>query len=151
MSLQGMRRSAMSRRGFALLVVLAMGLKALMPTGFMLVSVGGHAQLVMCPAGIHATAMKQHAGAMAAMMVMDPSSSAHVMHAPGVDHSTHAALAADQCPFAFASASVLPAAAPQIIEPYFTVVRPVAAAAVLSVPIAPPIRHSAPRGPPALA
>jgi hypothetical protein len=146
-----MRRSAASRCGFVLLVVLAMGLKALIPTGFMLAAVGGHAQLVMCPAGIHATAMKQHAAAMAAMMVMDASSSAHMMHAAGVDHSAHAALAAEQCPFAFASASVLPAPVPQVTEPYFTVVRPVAVAVVLSIPIAPPIRHSAPRGPPALA
>ena len=122
MTLQAFHRSPLARRCFGVLVVLVFGLKALMPTGFMLASIDGHAQLVMCPAGAH--------------------------HA---HHAAHAAIAAQQCPFALASGAALAVQAQAPAEPYFTTLQSAHADAVVSVPLAPPLRHRAPRGPPALA
>ena len=112
----------MSRRCFALTAVLALSLKALMPTGFMLASVDDHAQLVLCPAGIHFHGMA---------MSMDHADAMSMQHAPGIAHAAHAAHAAtsaDACPFAQAAGSALPMHAVHVYEPYFTMLRPLASA-----------------------
>ena len=137
MRLQGLLRSRHARRWFGVFVVLAFGLKALLPTGYMFAAVDGHARLVMCPAGLY------HAAGVHHMVGME--------HALGTDHSAHAALAADQCPFALAGGAAVLAAVHDPAKPYFVVLPAARAVAVASVPIAPPPRHHAPRGPPSLA
>ncbi len=143
MSLQAIHRSRAARRWIGALALLAFGLKALVPTGFMLAAVEGQVRLVMCPAGMH------HPPGMPTMAEMIHGPGAE--HAATVDHAAHAALASQQCPFALASGAALLAQAPSPAEPYFLWLPPARAGAVASVPAAPPLRHHAPRGPPALA
>lgn len=117
--------------------MLAFGLRALIPTGFMLAAIDRHARLVMYPAGIyHATG--EHMAGMD-MAGMDMAGTIHVAHAAG---------AADQCPFALAGGAGLFATVREAAEPYFVILRPARARAVASIPSAPPWRHHAPRGPP---
>lgn len=149
MTLQSIHRSSRARRWFGLLVGLLSGLKALTPAGYMLAAVDGHAQWVMCPAGVYHRGNMHHAAGMLPMAGMNHSLG--LDHAPAIDHAAHASLAARQCPFALASGAALVAMAREVVEPYFVLLRPVRADAVVSVPIAPPLRYHAPRGPPALA
>ncbi len=149
MTLQLIHRSPLARRWFGVLVVLLFGLRALMPTGFMLAAVDGHARWVMCPVGLDHDGGKLHAAAMHAMAGMEHGPAGD--HVVGIDHAAHAALAAQQCPFALATGAALSAWQQQPAEPYFVALRLVRADAVVSVPAVPPLRHRAPRGPPALA
>ena len=132
-TLQALRRSRTARGWFGVWVVLAFGLRALIPTGFMLAAIDGHARLVLCPAGIyHATSEHRMAG----------------MDMAGMTHAAHAAVAADQCPFALAGGAGLFATVREAVEPYFVILRPARAYAAASVPVTPPPRYHAPRGPP---
>lgn len=133
-----MRHSAAMQRVFASLVVLALVFKAMIPTGFMLSSVDGQLRLVMCPAGIHAH-----------MNMPMPMSMHH--HGSAIDHAAHAAASADQCPFALATGGALQSHTSCVAAPYFSLMRPLAPDAFNSIPVPPPIRHLAPRGPPSLA
>ncbi len=121
-----MRRTSV---GLRILCVLVLGLRALVPTGYMYGMADGHAGLIMCPAGLH-SGMPAH-------------------HMPVNSHGGHAP-AAEQCPFALAAAAGLLAAGQAPPEPYFQVVHPVAVWIVASLPAAPPSRYHAPRGPPSL-
>jgi hypothetical protein len=137
MSLQAQHRSAWFRRGFSALAVLALALRALIPTGFMVTAVEGHAQLVVCPAGLHRAAHLHHIpAAMHEVAAMD--------HGTGVTHG------AGQCPYALAGGPGLAGAAPESLRPYFVLLQSEPTVAPASVPAAPPLRHQAPRGPPAL-
>jgi hypothetical protein len=125
MAAQSFMRSGQPRGGFAVLAALALCLKALLPTGYMIAVVDGEARLIICPAGVHQPSTMHHeAGA------MDMTHAQHV-----VQH------AAADCPFALAAAAAHATAAVESAEPYF----------VLLPNAAPPLRHRAPRGPPSLA
>jgi hypothetical protein len=160
MSLQQLRQSRPMRHAFSVLVALAFGLKALLPTGYMLAVADGQLQLVICPGAIYHGAGAHSVG--------EPGSWPAMQHAPGVHmrgmssavghgqhaaHDPHAAhgATAEQCPFALASGAGLLAAVHALAEPYFVVLPAARPAAVTSIPSAPPSRHNAPRGPPALA
>jgi hypothetical protein len=130
-------RSARLGRRLSVLVVLTFAIKALIPTGYMFAAVDGHAQLVMCPAGIHdAAALHSMAG---------------MAHMPGMVHAAHGALAANQCPFALAGGAAFRAAPGEPAEPNFVILQPLRAVATASIPTSPPSRFHAPRGPPSLA
>jgi hypothetical protein len=129
---QAPHRSPHFRRTLSVLAALALALRALIPTGFMLAPVDGHAQIVICPAGLHEASHAHHAGAAAG-------------HAAGSAH------AADQCPFALAGGPGFIGAAPDLAQPYFVLLQPPPTVALASVAVPPPLRHHAPRGPPALA
>ena len=110
----------------ALLAVLAFGLRALVPTGFMLAPVDGHVQWTLCPdAGAHAH--HHHAGM--------PAGHAQQLH----------------CPFALASAAPLAAALPALVPPHAELRLPVAEPARPGRAADSPYRHAAARGPPTLA
>jgi hypothetical protein len=117
-------------------VALVFGVKALIPTGYMLAAVEGHSRLVICPAGLYDAAGRH---AMAGMV-----------DAPGMDHGAHA-LAADQCPFALAGGAAFLASVRAPVEPRFVIVPSARGRAIASVPVLPPSRYRAPRGPPLLA
>ncbi len=149
MTLQSMRRSPAARRWFGVLVLLAFAFKALVPEGYMVAKVDGRARLVMGPAGLYHSAAVHHAGGMHDM--------AGMQHAPGdaatagVNHAGHAVLAAGQCPYALAGGAALAMQISSPAAPYYAVVQPARVGAGITVPVAPPLRHRAPRGPPALA
>ena len=132
-----MSRSARRSRWVSVFVVLVFALKALIPPGYMLAPVDGHARLVMCPAGIHYPAgMHSMAG---------------MVHVNEVGHAEHASLAVTQCPFALAGGVALLAAAGAVAEPHYVTLQPARPCATASVPTTPPARYHAPRGPPSLA
>ena len=139
MSLQELHGSARARSWFGALLVLAFGLRALVPTGYMIDAVDAHARLVLCPAGLHqAVGAHHHHSGMGQLA--------------GMNHAAHGAQhAAADCPFALASGAALVAAARQPAQPYFAWLPRAPAVAVASIPTAPPPRHHAPRGPPSLA
>ena len=137
MTVHGRHRKYAARRWASVLTVLVFGFRALIPTGYMYAAVDGHTRLVMCPAGI------LHAAGVPVMPGMD--------HTFGMNHAAHAALAADHCPFALAGGAALLAAAQTPREPFFVILRPAQAPALVSAPAAPPLRYHAPRGPPSLA
>lgn len=121
------------------LAVAVFGLRALIPTGYMLAAVDGHARLILCPAGV------RYAGAMPATdhgMSMD--------RAMAMDHGAmdHAAQGAEHCPFALSGGASLVAASHAPVEPYFLLLQPPRPPLILSASTAPPWRHHAPRGPP---
>jgi hypothetical protein len=118
-------------------VVLVFAFRALIPTGYMFAAVDGHSRLVICPAGLQYAPGKY--------------SMAGMVHASGMDHGVHASLGADQCPFALAGGAAFLAAVCEPAEPNFVILQPASARATASVPIAPPSRYHAPRGPPFLA
>ena len=105
MTLQAIHRSHLARRWFGALVVLVFGLKALTPTGFMFAAVDGHAQWVMCPAGVYHAGGMHHAAGMLSMA--GTHHGLGINHPPALDHAAHASLAAQQCPFALASGAAL--------------------------------------------
>ena len=134
---------------FQVLAVLALALRSLIPTGFMIAPVDGGAALVLCPAGLHQHGHGLH--------------SAHDRHydhehhgAGGVDHTavgehaTGLAHGADQCPFALAGGPGLTGALPELAQPFYIVLQPRGEVATATIPRASPLRHCAPRGPPAL-
>jgi hypothetical protein len=137
MSLQAQHCSAWFRCGFGALAVLALALRALIPTGFMVTAVEGHAQLVVCPAGLHRSA---HLHPMAGTL----------HHVAGAEHGAAATHSADQCPYALAGGPGLAGAALEPAQAFFVQLQPVRAAVLATLPAAPPPRHQAPRGPPAL-
>ena len=143
MSLRTLNRARRTRGWFGLLAILVFGLKALVPAGYMIAAVDGHARLVMCPAGLAHAGSMHHSVGMPAIAGMELSA--------GLNHAAHAQLAAYQCPFALAGGAGLLARAPVLILPYFLTLQRTAVPVVPSAPIAPPLRHLAPRGPPALA
>jgi hypothetical protein len=65
-------------------------------------------------------------------------------------HAAHHLTAAVSCPFALASGAMLLSQVLKTPDPYFVALRPAPAPAVPSIPAAAPLRHQAPRGPPAL-
>ena len=149
MTLHSLHRSHNARRGFGVWATLAFGLKALIPTGFMIAPVDGHARLVMCPAGVYQAALMHHAVGMNHAPGMNHASGMHRaqgMHP--IEHAAHAALAAGQCPFALAGGPGLPGTAHELPEPYFAWVQLAPALAPESIPAPPPWRFHAPRGPP---
>ena len=125
------------RRWISVLAVLVFAVRALLPTGYMLTEVHGQLSMVMCPAGLH------HGGGTHHLSPMPPMD--------GMHHSAHDSLSTTHCPFALAGSVGLLAQAPAPAEPYFVLLRRPLAVAVVSVPVAPPLRHRAPRGPPSLA
>jgi len=155
-SLHAISRARASHRWFIALAMPALALKAVIPVGYMLAPVDGHAMLVICPAGIHRPVATHMTSAMASMPGMDMSAAAPHVHAmdsgAGAVHAGHAvAHAAADCPFALASGAALVAAieAPGARDFEWIPDRRPAVPAV--VPRTPPIRHLAPRGPPSLA
>ena len=118
-------------------VVLVFGFKGLIPQGYMLATVDGHTRLVICPAGIHYAA--------------DRHSMPGMVHSSNIDHIAHASLAAAQCPFALASGAAFHAAVAVPAAPDFVVLQPARFCETASLPITPPLRYHAPRGPPTLA
>lgn len=124
------------------LAVAGFGLRALIPTGYMLATVDGHARLILCPAGVHytgGTAATDHGMAMG-HGAMDP--------AAGMHHANHAAQGAEHCPFALSVGASLAAANQAPAEPYFALLQPARPPLIHSASTAPPRRYHAPRGPP---
>jgi hypothetical protein len=157
MTAQFFRHSGRLRGGFAVLAALALCLKALVPTGYMIAAVDGHARLIMCPAGLHQSGtMHYDLGGMVMagvdVMHMDVTHTAQSQQMPSAEHAAHAAQhAAADCPFALAAAAAFATGAPESAEPYFVFLSAAAPVLVASIPTAPPFRHHAPRGPPSLA
>jgi hypothetical protein len=141
----GPHRSRRFRRWFGVLAVLAILLRALIPAGFMIGQVDGHASWVVCAPGLERAA-HHHAADPPLMAGMDHGGGTNP--ASGIDHAAHAAA---HCPFALAAGAGLLAQAPTPADAYFVQLRPPPAAVVHSIPAAPPWRHHAPRGPPTLA
>ena len=137
MNLHAMTRSARRRRWLAVFVVVVFGFKALVAPGYMVATVDGHAQLVLCPAGLH------YAHGMHVMPGMG--------HAAGMDHAAHASLASAQCPYALAGGAALLATVAQPAEPHYVVLGSTRPCPTASVRSSPPARYHAPRGPPSLA
>ena len=152
MTAQHFRRSRKLHGWFAVLAALPLCLKALVPTGYMIAPVDGHARLVMCPAGIHQPSTMHHGAGVTAMDAAGDMHMAHVEHPAAAIHAAHAAQhAAADCPFALAAAAALAADAPASAEPYFILLPNAPPVYVASFPAVPPLRHHAPRGPPSLA
>jgi len=144
MTLQAINRSSTARRRFGALLWLALGLKVLLPPGFMLAQVDGHPQLVMCPAGIQARAVATNSTP--AMADMPPM--AGMDHGAHVGHGAHADHAAQGCPFALASGVAFVAQHATQPDPWFLLLKPAIALAGTTAAPEPPLRHRAPRGPP---
>ena len=121
------------RRCFVLLALCAFALHAAVPMGFMIGVAGGHVRLELCPAvaPVHPMSTVQMAG---------------MTHHGGI----HAGAAASSCAFALAGATALLSPAPDLAQPYYVYLQPVRSAVIFSLPVEPPLRHQAPRGPPAL-
>ncbi len=137
MSLLHLQRAPGIKRWLGVVAVLAFGFRALIPTGYMLAEVGGHSRLVICPAGIHYAATEHSMAGMA--------------HAGGMNPGAHASLGAEQCPFALAGGAAIRTAVGEAAKPNFVILQPSRPFAATSVPITPPSRYHAPRGPPSLA
>lgn len=137
MRLMDSQRTIRRRRCAAVLVILVFGLKSLLAPGYMFAAVDGQLRLVMCPAGIH------NAAAMQSMPGME--------HASGMVHGMLASFGADRCPFALAGGAAFLAVVCEPTAPKYVIFRPARARSAASVPIAPPWRYHAPRGPPSLA
>ncbi len=133
------RRSGF-HRSLGVLAILALAMRALIPTGYMVAPVDGRAQLVICPAGLH---LHQ---------------AAHLHHTAGAAGTAHEAATAhggmghtsELCPFALAGGPGLTGAAPAPVQPYFVLLSQPRIVAFAGVTQSPPFRHQAPRGPPAL-
>ena len=149
MSLHTIGQSPIARRWIGALAVLVLAMRAAVPTGFMVGQAGDHLSFVLCPAvgsalalhGVAAESSKHllhhHSGGAASTSQLDA-------------HAAHHLTAAASCPFALASGAALFAQALKTPDPYYTALQPAPAPAVYSYPAAPPPRHQAPRGPPAL-
>lgn len=106
------------------LAVAVFGLRALIPTGYMLAAIDGHAHLVPCPA------------------------SAHMNHASAMHHAGHAATGAGPCPYALSAGASLVGAQQDPARPYYSLLLPTHPPAVITASSLPPPRYHAPRGPP---
>jgi hypothetical protein len=139
------------------LAVFVFALRALVPTGFMLMPVDGQMQWVLCPdAGAAATApvasgpVPASAGA---------SIHAHHHHGglqagmPGNAMAAHSAGHESQphCPFALASAAPLAGSLPALVAPWSELRLSLPAALQPGRAADAPLRHAAARGPPTLA
>jgi hypothetical protein len=136
MSLHAIGRSRAARRWLGGLAVLVLALRALAPTGFMLERVDGQLSMVLCSGAAPTPGMPgMH----------------HGPHPGGQAGHPHHLAAAASCPFALSGgASLFAAQALKVPDPYFVVLRPTGAPTLTSLAAAPPPRHQAPRGPPAL-
>lgn len=125
------------------LAVAVFGLRALVPSGYMLAVVDGHTRLVMCAAGFRLASGMPDMPGMTHDGAMDSSADGNRV--------AHAAPDSAHCPYALSSGAGLPGrlAEPQL--PFFVLLQPTRAPAVESVPVPPPPRFHAPRGPPSLA
>jgi hypothetical protein len=140
MSLHTIRQSCVARRWIGALAVLVLAMRAAVPSGFMIGQADGHLSVVLCPAvgspiAVHSASAE---GAMGAM------------HHHADAHAAHHLTAAASCPFALATGVALLSQVLKTPDPYYIALRPTVAPAVNSYPAAPPLRHQAPRGPPAL-
>jgi len=143
MSLHTIGQSPIARRWIGALAVLVLAMRAAIPTGFMLGQADGQLNVVLCPAvGAPLAPLAPHDASAESLM--------SGMHHHADAHAAHHLTAAASCPFALASGAVLLSQALKIPDPYFVALRPAPAPVVLSVPAAAPLRHQAPRGPPAL-
>ncbi|HMI36360.1 MAG TPA: DUF2946 family protein [Steroidobacteraceae bacterium] len=149
MSLHTIRRSCVARHWIGALAVLVLAMRAAVPTGFMVGQAGGHLSFVLCPV----------VGSTLALHGVAAESSKHLLHhhsggaastSPLDAHAAHHLTAAASCPFALATGAALLSQVLKTPDPYYTALRPVLVPAVHSYPAAPPPRHQAPRGPPAL-
>ena len=149
MSLHTIRQSSAARHWIGALAVLVLAMRAAVPTGFMVGQAGGHLSFVLCPA----------VGSPHVLPGVAAEPSAHLLHhhlggaagpSPLDAHAAHHLTASASCPFALASGAALLSQALKTPDPYYTALRPAPAPAVYSYPAAPPLRHQAPRGPPAL-
>jgi hypothetical protein len=111
----------------ALTLVCALGLRALVPAGFMLEPVRGHAQIVLC--GSHG-------------------SPAIHSHGAGTDRNEHRGGVDPTCPFAQSAAPAIFAALPVTLPPPVAAAAPPGAADVITVGRSGPVRQQFPRGPP---
>jgi hypothetical protein len=151
MSLATLHRSCAARRWFGVLVVLAFGLRALAPTGFMLERVEGHLTFALCDGlapALQLPGMPHHHATMAHPSGLADADTPSSSSQAGA-HAGHVA-ASGACPFALSGGAAFGSQAPAPAAPWFVLVRPAAAPAVVSLPASPPPRHQAPRGPPAL-
>jgi len=154
--LSRLRATRSLRRAMPMLALLALAIRALVPTGYMLAPVAGHLSLVFCPATyaggdvalpaagnehqLHHHHDSQLAGA-----------TGHEGHEGHAGHAAHAALENQHCPFALANGTALLAQSAGSSETYYIVLQPARLERVDSSPAAPPLRHRSPRGPPSLA
>jgi hypothetical protein len=130
-------RQARLKGWLGAMVVLVFGLRALIPSGYMLASVEGHSRLVICPSGLHyAAGMHTMAG---------------MTHGSGMAPGAHATFSAEHCPFALAGGAALYTSSGVWAEPGYVILQPKNSRAPASIPIAPPTRYDAARGPPTLA
>jgi hypothetical protein len=133
MPLHAIGRSRAARRWIGGLAVLALALRSLVPTGFMLERLDGQLSMVLCAAAAPTLSMPgMH----------------HDAHLGG--HAGHHLAAAASCPFALSGGATLASQVLKVPDPYFLALRPARVPALATLPAAPPPRHQAPRGPPAL-
>jgi hypothetical protein len=144
----------------ALLAVFAFALRALVPTGFMLMPVDGHLQWALCPDAGDASASgvamaggaadlhahhHHHAGKQAGMAGPLVAHGAD-MHGAGAGHESQ-----PHCPFALASAAPLAGSLPSLVAPWSELQLPIPVASRPGRAADAPLRHAAARGPPTLA
>jgi hypothetical protein len=135
-------------RWLGVLAVVVFGFRALIPTGYMLGTVDGHARLILCPAAVHYAgggATADHGMAMDGAMARDH---AGMDAAASMRHADHAAQAAEHCPFALSGGASLSALNQEPAKPYFALLQPPRPPLIHSASSAPPWRYHAPRGPP---
>ncbi len=149
MSLHAIWQSCVARHWIGALAVLVLAMRAAVPTGFMVGQAGGHLSFVLCPAvgsalvvpGVAAQSsthlLHHHSGGAASTSQLDA-------------HAAHHLTAAASCPFALATGATLLSQVLKTPDPYYTALQPAPAPIAYSYPAAPPPRHQAPRGPPAL-
>ena len=130
-------RQTRFERWVGVIVVLVLGFRALIPSGYMLAAVDGHTRLVICPSGLYYPAGMQ--------------SMAGMEHTSGMDQGPHSARGVEQCPFALAGGAAFFASASKAAEPRFVILQPESERAPASIPPAAPSRYHAARGPPVLA
>jgi hypothetical protein len=137
--------SRVAHRGLRALALLAVGLRVLLPTGYMLEPHAGQLRLVICPAAGHVPDMAGMHHAPGLVSGGMPGA------APDAGHASHHRLAAvASCPFALSGGALLATQALKTTDLWFVVLRPAAPPPLISLPAAPPLRHQAARGPPAL-
>ena len=143
-------RTRRRRLWLGVLAVTVFGLRATIPTGYMLAAIDGHVRLVVCPASVHYVARAMASGAMAMGhgMGMDHGG---LDPAGAMSHASHAASGTEHCPYAFSGGASLLAAHQDPAEPYYSLLQPAEPPAVITAASVPPPRYHAPRGPPSLA
>lgn len=130
------------------LAVAVFALRALIPTGYMLGTVEGHARLILCSAAVHyagGMAATEHGMAMDGATAMDHGA---MDPAAAMRHADHAAQGTELCPFALSGGASLSALNQEPSKPYFALLQPPRPPLIQSTSTAPPWRYHAPRGPP---